>query len=589
VQERAGTPFAEQLRRAVLAPLGMASSSFAPDSALVRRRARGTMEAPDGRRFAAPTFPLGLGPASELTTTMPDLARFMMMLFAGGATSGGRVLEAATLDSMWGVRPDGSVGEGFGLGFSVGRLDGRLRVSHGGWHYGFGTALVALPRERLGAVVSVTMDAAETPASRVADAALRMLLAAREGRPLPVPAATSPLAAERVAAFEGRWRGRRVDVDLTERRGELWYRDLTPGGSAFPAPLRALGDTLVADGLWLAGPRLLPAGAMLLAGTDTLRPVPPARPAPLPDRWLGVVGEYGWDHDVLYVLERDGGLWALIEWIALYRLVERGRDDFAFPDYGLYAGEAVRVLRDGSGRITGVSLAGVVFPRRAVGPEDGSVYRVTPQRPIAQLRREAARQRPPRQPDSLRAPDLVDLTTLDPGIRLDIRYAGTDNFLGTPLYTVARAMLQRPAAEALVRAQRRLAAAGYGLLIHDAYRPWSVTWMFWQATPRPQRDRGFVANPARGSRHNRGCAVDLTLYELATGRPVAMPSVYDEFTDRASPWYPGGTALQRWHRALLRAAMEAEGFDVEPSEWWHFDWQGWREYPVLDVPLRSEE
>jgi CubicO group peptidase (beta-lactamase class C family)/D-alanyl-D-alanine dipeptidase len=587
VQARTGVPFAAQLERAVLAPLGMTSSSFAPDTALLRRRARGTMEAPDGRRFPAPTFALGLGPASELTTTMPDLARFLMMLFAGGAApGGGRILQAATLDSMWGVRPDGSAGEGFGLGFSVGRLEGRLRVSHGGWHYGFGTALVALPRERLGAVVSVTMDAAETPANRIADAALRLLLAAREGRPLAAPALTAPIPAGQVTRFAGRWRGRRRDLELTERRGALWYRDLTPGGNAFPAPVRRLGDTLVADGLWLFGPRLVPLGDVLVFAGDTLRRQTAARPAPLPARWRSIVGEYGWDHDVLYVLERDGALWALIEWIALYPLVERGPDSLAFPDHGLYAGEEVLARRDARGRVTALSVAGVVFPRRAVGPEDGTAYRVAPQRPIAQLRREAPRQRPPRQPDSLRAPDLVDLTSLDSTIRLDIRYAGSDNFLGTPMYSVARAMLQRPAAEALTRAHRRLAAAGYGLLIHDAYRPWSVTWMFWQATPRPLRERGFVADPARGSRHNRGCAVDLTLYDLATGQPVAMPSVYDEFTDRASPWYPGGTALERWHRDLLRAAMETEGFEVEPSEWWHFDWREWRAYPVLDVPLR---
>jgi zinc D-Ala-D-Ala dipeptidase len=210
-----------------------------------------------------------------------------------------------------------------------------------------------------------------------------------------------------------------------------------------------------------------------------------------------------------------------------------------------------------------------------------STFRIVPRRPIEELRREAVLQVPPPQPDSLRAPDLVELAVLDTTVRLDIRYATTNNFMGARMYSAPRAFLQRPAAEALLRAHRALRAHGYGLLIHDAYRPWSVTWMFWEATPPSQRI--FVANPARGSKHNRGCAVDLTMYELATGRPVVMPSGYDEFTPRAHPDYPGGTEEQRALRAVLRRAMEAEGFTNDPNEWWHFDYREWGWYPVLNL------
>lgn len=178
---------------------------------------------------------------------------------------------------------------------------------------------------------------------------------------------------------------------------------------------------------------------------------------------------------------------------------------------------------------------------------------------------------------------MAELVALDSSIRLDIRYATTNNFMASAMYSQARAFLQRPAAEALVRAHRALARDGYGLLIHDAYRPWYVTWMFYEATPDSQRT--FVANPATGSRHNRGAAVDLTLYELASGRVVRMPSGYDEFTDRAYATYPGGTASERARRELLRRAMEAEGFTVNSTEWWHFDYNGWREYPVLNTPF----
>jgi D-alanyl-D-alanine dipeptidase len=181
--------------------------------------------------------------------------------------------------------------------------------------------------------------------------------------------------------------------------------------------------------------------------------------------------------------------------------------------------------------------------------------------------------------------DLVDATRLVPDAVLDIRYATADNFLSTPVYDEARAFLQRPAAEALVRARRRLAREGYGLSIHDAYRPWWVTKLFWEATPVDKR--AFVADPAAGSRHNRGCAVDLTLYRLADGREVEMPSVYDEMSERASPRYSGGPPEARRLRDLLRSEMERQAFTVYESEWWHFDYRDWRDYPILNVAFEE--
>jgi D-alanyl-D-alanine dipeptidase len=212
-----------------------------------------------------------------------------------------------------------------------------------------------------------------------------------------------------------------------------------------------------------------------------------------------------------------------------------------------------------------------------------ATFRILPRRPVEALRAEALTLMPPAALQGTRPADLVELIVLDSTIRLDIRYASTNNFMGAAMYSQARAFLQRPAAEALVRAHRALARSGYGLLIHDAYRPWYVTWMFYEATPDSQRT--FVANPAAGSRHNRGAAVDLTLYDLRTGRAVRMPSGYDEFTERAYPTYAGGTDAERARRDLLRRFMEAAGFAVNPTEWWHFDFSGWREYPVLNVPF----
>jgi len=196
-----------------------------------------------------------------------------------------------------------------------------------------------------------------------------------------------------------------------------------------------------------------------------------------------------------------------------------------------------------------------------------------------------ASDRLPVEQGSLHKPDLVEIVRLDPTIRLDIRYATPDNIVRRPVYRQARAFLQRPAAEALVRAHRSLAEKGYGLLVFDGYRPWSVTKLFWDSV-RPDQ-RAFVADPKKGSKHNRGCAVDLSLYDRATGREIEMPSAYDETSERASPDYAGGTARERAARDLLRAAVEKEGFTVEPNEWWHFNYKDWKSYPILDIPFEA--
>ena len=289
-------------------------------------------------------------------------------------------------------------------------------------------------------------------------------------------------------------------------------------------------------------------------------------PKPPPADWIAFIGEYGAAGDTVLVLERDG------------RLVTRdGSLEVAI--------EATAFARDASGRVTALTLGTRTLPRRMVGTEEGVTFRVRAIRPIDELRREALATTPPIEPVARRASDLTELTALDAGIALDIRYASTNNFLGAPMYSSARAFLQRPAAEALVRAHRALAAQGFGLHIHDAYRPWYVTKMFWDATTGA--DHGFVADPASGSRHNRGAAVDLTMYTLATGKSVRMTGGYDEMTHRSYADYPGGTSLERWRRDVLRRVMEAEGFKVNPSEWWHFDFNGWRDYPILNVPFEK--
>ena len=191
--------------------------------------------------------------------------------------------------------------------------------------------------------------------------------------------------------------------------------------------------------------------------------------------------------------------------------------------------------------------------------------------------------KPPQEVGDFKTSDLVELIKMDTAIHLDIRYATADNLTGKPVYKEARAFLQRPAAEALVRINQKLRPMGYGLLVFDGYRPWSVTKIFWNRTSK--ENKKFVADPKKGSRHNRGCAVDLSLYSLKTGQEITMPGAYDEMSERSYPNYTSGTEEQRKMRDLLRANMEADGFTVYEFEWWHFDFNSWKSYRVQNIPF----
>jgi len=313
--------------------------------------------------------------------------------------------------------------------------------------------------------------------------------------------------------------------------------------------------------------------ALLLQLPDSLPAKPPPPP---PAAWLALIGAYASAGDTLYVFEDRGAIVVLMKPPGPARLAAMSDSVFTLssPRPPLYDAAHI-VIRPGE-----IQLGQVTLRRLAMGPADGGQLPLQPLRPVAELLQIDRGLVPPAESGAFLAPDLVEPARLDSSVHLDIRYATTNNFLGSVFYSSAHAFLQRPAAEALVRAAHVLRRLGYGLLIHDAYRPWYVTKVFWDATP--PESRWLVANPAQGSKHNRGAAVDITLYDLATGKPVEMPSTYDEATPRAMADFPGGTSRQRWHRALLRRVLEAEGFTANPSEWWHFDYRDWQRYPILN-------
>ncbi len=576
VQKVRGEEFTKSVEKTVLGPLGMTSSSFSPDRDFVKKNlAAATMWTYHGREFPAPTFELGMAPAGCMYSTVTDLSKFLSCLFADGKTANGQLLKPETLAAMF--KPQfapADAKEGFGIGFALGQLDGRKRIGHGGAIYGFSTELAALPSEKLGVVVVSSRDVTNAVTSRIADDALRLLLAAKTGKPLPELAETKPLEPKDAKALVGRYAAGDRTLEIHELFGKAI---LTPGRGGMRIELKADGAKLRGDDAMNWGPVLERVDGGLKFGDRVFTKQPPApAPAAPPAKWLGLIGEYGWDHNTLFILERDGQLNALIEWVFLYPLTEESENVFAFPDFGLYHGEKLVFSRDKSGRATKVEAASVLFNRRKVDGENGETFRITPVKPLPEIRTAVLAAKPPVERGVFRQSDLVDLATIDPTIMFDIRYATDDNFLGAPVYTSAKAFMQKPAAEALGRVHKSLAAEGLGLWVYDAYRPWYVTKMFWDATPEKFHD--FVADPSKGSRHNRGCAVDLGLYDLKTGKVIEVVSGYDEFSDRAYPDYVGGTSRQRWHRDRLRRAMEAESFTVYEAEWWHFDFADWRKY-----------
>lgn len=174
---------------------------------------------------------------------------------------------------------------------------------------------------------------------------------------------------------------------------------------------------------------------------------------------------------------------------------------------------------------------------------------------------------------------LVDVATVAPGIRLEMRYATADNFLGRAVYPCARCLLAEEAAQALARVETALEAQGLHLKLWDCYRPPAVQAEMWKLRPDPR----FVADPRKGSNHSRGGAVDLTLVD-ASGAELEMPTAHDDFSDRARADAPASAAAAA-HRATLRKAMEAEGFAIARSEWWHFNAAGSRAWPLVEAPL----
>lgn len=300
-------------------------------------------------------------------------------------------------------------------------------------------------------------------------------------------------------------------------------------------------------------------------------------PLPTPDI-AELLGDYVNGNRHILIFERNGSAYASLtpDTYTILFATGAGRWAVGVQKRGRQRKVLMTAIKRG---LRTVTLDNLVFTRRGV-EED----RPTPvsTEALAQFRAAALQASPPTE-SGKRPADLVSLTQIDPTIQRDIRYATSNNFVGLPVYRRPVAMMQRPAAEALARVNEVLRRDGYGLVVFDAYRPWYVTKIFWDAAS--SKTRAFLADPAEGSRHNRGCAVDLSLYKIATGQEVEMPGAYDETSPRSYPTYIGGTTHQRWLREKLRTAMAAGDFGVDGTEWWHFNYADWAAYPIGNMEL----
>lgn len=570
-----GTSFERAIDELVLSPLGM-KASILSRAASKHPVARSQMASFDGPRFDAPPLELGTPAAGSLYTDTNDLGRFVQALLNRGALpKGGALLRPDTLEKMWQPQYPGGDSKRYGLGFALGEAAGQRIVGHGGAVYGFATDVRLAPEAGLGVVVFSTIDAG-TSARRLGEFALSSLLAAKRGAPVPEWIGSTPIDGKRAALLSGRFVNGDDSVNLRVYKGGLVLDAPELAGEVREAQGRFLIDDAQTFDDRLA---LDPGGQWVeLDGRRYQREA--WRRPPAPDAELAaLIGEYGFDHNILRIYQRDGRPYARIEWVDWRPLTRVAKDTYAFPtDRGLYPHEQLRFERGKDGAVTVALLGGIRFPRRDFGAEAEAAVRATMRTGISDLRREALAATPPAEPIAARASDLVSVQALTPAIRLDIRYATPNNFTGHPIYESAGAFMQRPAASALGRINRTLSEQGFGLLVHDAYRPWYVTKIFWDATP-PQ-NRMFVADPRQGSRHNRGAAVDLTMVDLNTGKPIVTTGRYDEFSSRSYTDYVGGSDEQRWLREVLRSAMEGNGFTVYPEEWWHFDLDGWQAYPI---------
>ncbi|MDZ4699725.1 MAG: serine hydrolase [Rhodothermales bacterium] len=576
-------PF-EQHLRAVLDRMDLRRTSFTPRFDLRGKLAQGFQWTYDGRAVSAPLFEPGAAPALSLYTTANDLGRFLTVLFADGKSPYGAILSPAAIEAMW-TRPPATARQQtpYGLGFVVSSFGAERRMDIEDSFHGYTARLDILPDSKMGIALTANMANTNAVLERIASYAFALLRAEQAGAPLPAAPVTRRVHPALRDRFGGHYAGPAGEVTISEMAGELYVcQDIRR---------TRLRQSITGDSLWTDDRHahgsivsLLPNGALQLAGDTYTRRDPP-RPVLHNADLVSYVGVYKNDVHDLFILEREGQLFTLLDWIRYFPLAPDDAASFTFPDEGMFGGETVSFVRDAAGKVVAVTLANMTFER---APDPVYPIAATPL-PVPQsldrLIQEARTASPPVDAANMKPPELVDIAIVDPLLNLDIRYAHNDNILGQAIYEEPRALLQKPVSDALFRVQAAVRRDGYGLIIFDAYQPWHLSRVLWQAAPDSLKH--FFAEPSVGSSQNRACAVALNLYDLDSGSPMAMPTEVGALTPEASASYPITDNQLRWNRDFLRTVMEAEGFAVHPYTWWMFEHTGCAGYPILNESFSS--
>ena len=664
-------PWAQLMRELLLEPLGMDRSEFEWSERVKEHLARGAMWAPDFRlEREPPFFELGESPAGSLYTTVSDLEKFANLISRRGELPNGKQLlkhgELFDGEILRVQFPDANrkgMAYAFGIGWQLMTQKGVEIAAHGGAIYGYTARLVVATKRRFSLVFLTSGDCAMTTVKHITNYVIEQMARYQDSETgFPIKTLYD-IPIETMRRLEGAYieRGdgkcyngygeerfrRRMHVD--HRFGKLMLKH--DGGYSRLMLAKEewnTGDGMVPTSNDIEGEKANGRTRQISSANSSSHGTPFA--FEVIDRfqenecltisvdqasitWCGVeyerievqeprpavypelekfIGEFGPDHVPVFVFERYGRLFVLLEWVMQYPLRRASESELLSlsssnnPSSSLRSGKKSEVWLlpsedcfyadeklvffdyDASGFPNALECTGMVFERRLRNVSSDKTFQIDPLKSLEELRLEARQSSPPPSLTVGRLkPDLVDMGSMKPKhpFLFDIRYATENNFMGAPFYKLAKAFAQRPAAHSIEQAHHWLNQFGYGLVIFDVYRPWHVTKMFYEATPAHLRH--FVAPPEEGSIHNRGCAIDCGLYDLNTGKQLTMVSGFDEMTPRSYRDYPGGSTRQRWQQTLLRTAMQMFDFEVYEYEWWHFNYASQKEYPVMNVAFED--
>ena len=322
------TPYVDYMQKHILEKIGMNNSAFAPNTKIRARLAKATMWSYDDRIFSAPTFELGMIPAGSLYAPVTDLAKFMMVLFAQGKGPKEVVIKPETLNEMISPQFGGDKTRGYGIGFGLSEHGGYQKIGHGGAIYGFSTQLYAIPEIKYGVATSSSVDISNSITTKLSNYALDLMLANKNNEPLPDYIKTSQLEAKLSQSLKGHYSRGNLYADI-ELRGPSTVLVI----NSLEVPLKQSSKGIISDGRIDQGSfKIQKSGEDILVNGKLFTKKVKRKKTQFPNEWKGLVGEYGWDHNILFVYEDMGSLWLLMEWIEKNQLLQVKDDLFAFPE-----------------------------------------------------------------------------------------------------------------------------------------------------------------------------------------------------------------------------------------------------------------